>query len=120
MKRTTIFIDESVERELRLVARRRGRSVAAVVRDAIAREVAAEVRPPLSFVGVGDSGRSDIAERHEELLWKGFEPPPLQPRRSRVLRSRARAIGVERWASRAADATAAGHRDSLRVGRSKG
>lgn len=74
MKRTTIFINEGVERELRLVARRRGRSVAAVVRDAIAREIAAEARPPLSFIGVGDSGRHDVAARHEELLWKGLAP----------------------------------------------
>jgi len=78
MKRTTIFIEEGIERELRLVARRRGRSVAAVVRDAIAREVAAEARPPLSFIGVGDSGRRDVAERHEEFLWKALEPHPLE------------------------------------------
>jgi protein-tyrosine-phosphatase len=24
----------------------------------------------ISFIGIGNSGRSDIAERHEELLWK--------------------------------------------------
>ena len=91
MKRTTIFIDEGIERELRLVARRRGRTVAAVVRDAIAREVASEARTPLSFIGVGDSGRRDVAERHEEFLWKALEPhaqeapekPSAAPRRSR-------------------------------------
>lgn len=76
MKRTTIFIDEGTERELRLVARRRGRSVAAVVRDAIAREVAAETRPSLSFVGIGDSGRRDVAARHEDLLFRGLDPHP--------------------------------------------
>jgi len=74
MKRTTIFIAEGVERELRLVARRRGHSVAAVVRDAIAREIASEGRPQLSFIGLGESGRRDIAERHEEFLWKTLEP----------------------------------------------
>ena len=78
MKRTTIFIEEGIERELRLVARRRGRSVAAVVRDAIAREVAAEQRPSLSFIGAFDSGRRDLAERHEELLWKALEPHPRE------------------------------------------
>lgn len=78
MKRTTIFIEEGIERELRLVARRRGSSVAAVVRRAIAREVAAEARPPLSFIGIGDSGRSDVAERHEEFLWKALEPHSLE------------------------------------------
>ncbi len=91
MKRTTIFIEEGVERELRLVARRRGRSVAAVVRDAIAREVAAETRPPLSFIGMGDSGRRDVAERHEELLWKTLEPhPPKAADRSRAAAPRSR------------------------------
>jgi len=78
MKRTTIFIDEGIERELRLVARRRGRSVAAVVRDAIAREVAADTPPSLRFIGIGDSGRSDVAERHEDLLWKALEPHPAE------------------------------------------
>ena len=78
MKRTTIFIDEGIERELRLVARRRGRSVAAVVRDAIAREVAAEGRPQLSFIGAFDSGRHDVAERHEEFLFKALEPHPRE------------------------------------------
>ncbi len=101
MKRTTIFIEEGIERELRLVARRRGRSVAAVVRDAIAREIAAQTRPPLSFIGVGDSGRRDVAERHEELLWKALEPHPLEtaekpnPAEPR-LRRRARAAAKPR------------------------
>ncbi len=62
-KPTTIFIEEGIEREFRLVARRRGRSMAAVVRDAIARELAAETRPPLSFIGVGDSSRRDCHVR---------------------------------------------------------
>jgi plasmid stability protein len=92
MKRTTIFIEEGIERELRLVARRRGRSVAAVVRDAIAREVAAEARPSLSFIGVGDSGRRDVAERHEELLWKLLDPhpDPAEGRRAGEARTRRR------------------------------
>jgi hypothetical protein len=86
MKRTTIFIEEGVERELRLVARRRGLSVAAVVRDAIAREVRGAARPALSFVGVGDSGRRDVAERHEELLWKEHAPEPPSRARRRAAR----------------------------------
>ena len=92
---------EGIERELRLVARRRGRSVAAVVRDAIAREVAAEERPSLSFVGVGDSGRRDVAERHEEFLWRALEPYPLEaaqkPTASELhARHRRRAVGKAR------------------------
>jgi hypothetical protein len=72
MKRTTIFIDEQVEAELRDLAHRRKRPVAAEVRDALARHVAearAAGQSTLSFVGIGRSGRRDTAERHEELLF---------------------------------------------------
>lgn len=76
MKRTTIFIDESTERELELLARRRGESKAALVREALSEYLsrkAQEAPRDLGFVGVGRSGRGDVAERHEELLWQ--EPP---------------------------------------------
>jgi predicted DNA-binding protein len=72
MKRTTIFLDEALERDLQALARRRKRPMAALVREALAvYVVAAEpAAPALSFVGAGSSRRSDIAERHEELLWR--------------------------------------------------
>jgi predicted transcriptional regulator len=73
MKRTTIFIDESLERDLQLLAERQGCSKAAVVRTALERYVKQEKQRAeldLGFVGVGRSGRSDIAERHEEYLWQ--------------------------------------------------
>ena len=71
MKRTTIFVPEPLERDLQLYARRERRPVASVVREALAEYLAAR-RPTAalpSFTAAGDSGRSDIAERHEELLW---------------------------------------------------
>jgi hypothetical protein len=80
MKRTTIFVPEPLERDLQLYARSERKPVAAVVREAIV-EYLAERRPASalpSFVGVGRSGRSDIAERHEELLWT--DPHGRQPR----------------------------------------
>jgi len=73
MKRTTIFIDESLERDLQALAERQGRSRAAVVRLALERYVKREKQKAeleLGFVGIGRSGRSDIAERHEEYLWQ--------------------------------------------------
>jgi predicted transcriptional regulator len=80
MKRTTIFIDESLERDLQALAERQGRSRAAVVRLALERYVKREKQKAeleLGFVGIGRSGRSDIAERHEEYLWQdlGEEEP---------------------------------------------
>ena len=84
MKRTTIFIEPQLERELQALARRSGRPMAAIVREAVAQYVAAdkERRPArLGFVASGRSGRSDVAERHEELL---FQPdPPAAPPRPR-------------------------------------
>jgi len=71
MKRTTIFVPEPLERDLQLYARNERKPVAAVVREALVEYLAGR-RPASalpSFVGVGRSGRSDIAERHEELLW---------------------------------------------------
>jgi predicted transcriptional regulator len=83
MKRTTVFIDPQLERELQALARRDGRPMAALVREAVAQYVAAArgARPPkLSFVAAGRSGRADIADRHEALL---FEAAPA-PSRSRA------------------------------------
>ena len=86
MKRTTIFIEPQVERELQALARRSGRPMAAIVREAVAQYVAAEkARRParLGFVASGRSGRGDIAERHEDLLFQRDAPaPPPRPRRS--------------------------------------
>lgn len=71
MKRTTIFVPEPLERDLQLHARRERKPVASVVREALAEYLAsrrsASALP--SFTGIGESGRQDIAERHEELLW---------------------------------------------------
>lgn len=71
MKRTTIFVPEPLERDLQLYARHERKPVASVVREALAEYLAAR-RPASalpSFAGVGESGRSDVADRHEDLLW---------------------------------------------------
>jgi hypothetical protein len=77
MKRTTIFLDEVVECDLQALARQRGRRVAELVREALtdylSREKAAG-SPRLRFVGVGRSGETDVAERHEELVFAGLTP----------------------------------------------
>jgi len=74
MKRTTVFADEDVLRKLREIARRQNRSFAEVTRKALTEYVSRRrtKRSRLSLVGVGRSGRKDVAERSEELLRKGF------------------------------------------------
>ena len=73
MRRTTIFLDEQLERELKALAKRADRPMASLVREALADYVVtARKTPPkaLGFVAAGRSGRQDTAERHEQLLWK--------------------------------------------------
>ena len=92
MKRTTIFIPETLERDLQLYARRAGRPFASVVREAVeqylAQAGAGGALP--SFASIGASGRTDVAERHESLLFRDLEPhddraPALsEQRRERV------------------------------------
>jgi len=86
MKRTTIFIPESLERDLQLYARRAGRPVASVVREAVEQyltHASADAGLP-SFAGIGASGKSDGAERHEALLFRGLEPHGYRVRAPRV------------------------------------
>lgn len=88
MKRTTLFVDELVESDLQALARRKGRPVAAEVRDALASHIAKEkaaFATPVSFLAIGRSGSRDTAERHENLLWKQLRPHAA-PRRRRKRR----------------------------------
>jgi hypothetical protein len=71
MKRTTIFADESLLKALREIASKEHTSVSAAIRAAL-EEYAGRRRPARtlpSFLGLGRSGRKDIAEHAEEFLW---------------------------------------------------
>lgn len=71
MKRTTRFADDDVLSTLKQIARERESSLAEAIREAleiyVVRQRKAGRLP--SFLGAGRSGRSDVAERHESLLW---------------------------------------------------
>lgn len=72
MKRTTIFADEGLLSEIRGLSAEENRSFADVVREAMEEYVARRRRAGrrLTFEGIGRSGRGDIAETHERILWK--------------------------------------------------
>jgi hypothetical protein len=71
MKRTTIFLDPKVERELKRMATRRGVTFAAVVREAMAAYLVTPAAGKVpSIAGRFSSGRTDTSERADELLWK--------------------------------------------------
>lgn len=73
MKRTTIFAEDYLLDEVKSLARKQKTSVATVVREALVNYLAIhkeEQTVGLSFIAIGESGETDVAERHEELLWQ--------------------------------------------------
>jgi len=67
MKRTTIKLPDDLDARLRHEAARRGTTVSAVTREAIAEHLGGPGRR-LGAAGSGRSGRSDVSERIEEIL----------------------------------------------------
>lgn len=80
MKRTTIFADESLLEALEDLARKQRTSLSAVIRSALEEFVARRqaAKPLPSFLGIGSSGRKDVSEKAEELLWT----PPHRKRKT--------------------------------------
>jgi hypothetical protein len=92
MKRTTIFIPEALEADLQRYARRAQKPAAWVVREAISTFLASRLeRPSLPLsVGMGESGRADLSERFEDLLFADRTPTSESISRRAAVRSRAR------------------------------
>ncbi len=77
MRRTSIFLAESIEQDLKGIARRRGVPVASVVREALLAYVTSEKEGATAlprFAAVGRSGHRDTAARHEEILFAELAP----------------------------------------------
>ncbi len=72
MKRTTIFADDNLISEIKEISKEENRSVAEIIREAMQVYIKQKryKKKTISFIGIGSSDRTDIAERHEELLWK--------------------------------------------------
>lgn len=75
MLRTTVYIDESTESELRRISKKEGRPKAELIREALVDYVAkARARREVSLppgVGRHASSRGDVSARSDELLWNG-------------------------------------------------
>jgi hypothetical protein len=68
-EKTTVYLDAVDHRRLRALAAAEGRPTAELIREAVAEYVRRHARrAPPSSIGAGRSGRSDLAERAEELL----------------------------------------------------
>ncbi len=77
MKRTTIFIDEAVENDLKALANSADVPVASLVREALAEYVARRqetAAPAVRFLAAGRSGREDVSELSEEIVFAELEP----------------------------------------------
>jgi len=97
MKRTTIFLPEALERDLYVYARRKGKPAASVVREAVAAYIVEDrdrqVLP--SFTAAFDSGHTDTAERHDELLFRTLTPHGNDVASARVRAPRTRSAGPQ-------------------------
>jgi len=72
-ERTTVSLPGPLARHLRARAQGQGRSVSAIVREALEAYFEGQGPPELpSFAGVGASGRHDLSERVEELIAESF------------------------------------------------
>jgi len=83
MKRTTVFLDEEVQRELRFVAERRGEPAANVLREAVDQylEGQRKKRPRAPrFIAAGRSGTRKTAQNHEEIVFRDLEPHGTDPK----------------------------------------
>ena len=69
MEKTTLYLEGADYRRLKRIAQARKVAPAALVREAVAEYVARHgTRPLPKSLGAGDSGRSDLGERAEDLL----------------------------------------------------
>jgi predicted transcriptional regulator len=83
MHRTQVYLSPEQHRRLAEQAAREGVSLAALVRRAVAEYLdRREFRPPaardayLRIVGLGSSGQSDVAERHDHYLAEALSRGP--------------------------------------------
>lgn len=67
----TIEVDDDVAKNVAAVAAERGVAPEEVAGEVVAQRYATR-RRKLSFIGMGHSGHSDTAERHEEIIREAF------------------------------------------------
>ena len=68
MKRTTVKISDELDARLRHEAKRRGRTVSELTREALETYLGVDGGRRLLAAAAGASGRADVSERIEEIL----------------------------------------------------
>lgn len=72
MRKTTVYLPDALKRRLELTARLQGRSEAEVIRDAVDKYTEPAERPRPTLPLFRGRGRTNIAERVDEVLAEGF------------------------------------------------
>lgn len=68
MVKTTVYLDDETVRSLRVLSKRRAKSQAHLIREALQRFTSGAKPPFPAGLGMFDSGHSDTASRRKELL----------------------------------------------------
>jgi hypothetical protein len=79
-KPVQIYLRDDQVNALRIIAERRGESMAALVREGVDKlldELPPEEDPLLEILGLYDSGWTDLAEKHDEYLVKMIKEESL-------------------------------------------
>lgn len=72
MKKTTVYLEPWLDRDLKLIAEQEGKSKAEVIREALARRaMEASPQPKIKMIGMVDGGPGDMAENVDRYL-EGF------------------------------------------------
>jgi len=72
MKKTTVYLEPWLDRDLRLIAEQEGKSKAEVIREALRTRAMGEPRQPrIKAIGISDSGPTDMADNVDRYL-EGF------------------------------------------------
>jgi hypothetical protein len=65
-QKTTIVMPEGLYERIKRIAEEKGESMGQLIRESL-EDTASKYQPKLRILGIGDSGRSDISERIDEL-----------------------------------------------------
>lgn len=68
MKKTSLYIEPWVDRDLRLIAEDEGKSKAEVIREALAARASEAKQPRITAIGIWDDGPTDMADNVDRYL----------------------------------------------------
>lgn len=68
MKKTSIYLEQWLDRDLRLIAEAEGKSKAEVIRETLAQRAMEASQPRITSIGVGRGGPTDLSQNFDRYL----------------------------------------------------